>query len=318
MNDTHSPAPSNTPTPPLHATPARLPLPGGQAGASVALQPLLCAEMSGPLGWFHRTPGPTAALKALGIGISAEQRIAVPIVAFLVEHPAAGPILIDTGFHSTVATGSKSVRNANLGPIGRVVGGGIQMKPEQTVAAQLKTRGIEPADVRLIVMTHMHFDHASALSEFPDATVIVSEPEWRAARRRGSSLRGYCTAQLDPRQSYRTVDFTAPPTAPRGAFAQTLDLFGDGSLILASTPGHSDGHMSVILRLGSREALIAGDAIYTIATLREGERPWRIEDTVAFEHSIAAIQGYDREHPDALIVPGHDMKQWRTLESRYV
>jgi len=283
----------------------------------VILQPLLCAEMSGPIGWFHRTAGPTAPLKALGIGVSAEQRIAVPIVAFLVEHPSAGPILIDTGFHGSVATGSRSERNANLGPIGRVVGGGIRMGPEQTVAAQLKTRGIDPTDVRLIVMTHLHFDHASALSDFPGATVLVSEPEWRAARRRGSSLRGYSAVQFDPRQTYRTVDFSGPPTVPRGSFAQTLDLLGDGSLILAFTPGHSDGHMSVILHLGSREALIAGDAIYTIATLREGERPWRVEDTVAFEHSLAAIQGYDREHPDALIVPGHDMEHWRTLESRY-
>lgn len=304
-------------TPVLQATPAELPLSGGRAGASVTLQPLLCAEMSGPIGWFHRTTGPTAALKALGIGVSTAQQITVPIVAFLVEHPSAGPILIDTGFHRSIAAGPKAERSANLGPIGRVMGRSIQMRPEQAIAAQLKTRGIDPADVRLVVMTHMHFDHASALSDFPGATVLVSAREWRAARRRGSSLRGYCAAQLDPRQSYRTVDFSVPPTEPRGSFAQTLDVLGDGSLVLASTPGHSDGHMSVILRLSSREALIAGDAIYTIATLREGERPWRVEDTVAFEHSLAAIQGYDREHPDALIVPGHDMEHWRTLESRY-
>ena len=317
MSDTHSSVSSDAPTPLLRASPAKLPLPGGQAGASVTLQPLLCAEMSGPPGWFHRTTGPAAALKALGIGVPAEQRIAVPIVAFLLEHPSAGPILIDTGFSGSVATGPKSERNANLGPIGHVVGGSIRMGPEQTVAAQLKTRGVDPADVRLIVMTHMHFDHASALSDFPGATVLLSAPEWRAARRRGSSLRGYCAAQLDPRQSYRTVDFASPPTEPRGSFAQTLDVLGDGSMILAFTPGHSDGHMSVILRLSSREALIAGDAIYTLATLRDGERPWRTEDTVAFEHSLSAIQSYDRGHPDALIIPGHDMEHWRTLESRY-
>src|SRR5580698_9836308 len=95
----------------FEALPASLPLPGGQTGASVTLQPLLCAEMSGPSGWFRRTSGPTAALKALGIGVPAEQRVDVPIVAFLVEHPAAGPVLIDTGFHASVATGSKQERN---------------------------------------------------------------------------------------------------------------------------------------------------------------------------------------------------------------
>jgi N-acyl homoserine lactone hydrolase len=303
--------------PTIEASPAELPLPGGRAEASVVLHPLLCAEMSGPIGWFERVAGPTATLKALGIGVPAEQNVAVPIVAFLVEHPSAGPILIDTGFHGVLATGSKQERNRNLGLTGRVMGRSTRMEPEQSVASQLKTRGIDPTDVRLIVMTHLHFDHASGLSEFPAATVLVAKPEWRAARGRGSALRGYCEAQLDPRQIYRTVDFDGPPAARLGSFARTLDLFGDGSIVLAFTPGHSDGHMSVILRLSSREALIAGDAIYTMATLRDGARPWRSEDARAFERSLSELEDYDRANPDALIVPGHDMEHWRQLETRY-
>jgi N-acyl homoserine lactone hydrolase len=299
------------------ATPAALPLPGGQTDASVVLHPLLCAEMSGPIGWFHRAEGPTAMLKALGIGVPAEQNVSVPIVAFLVEHPTAGPILIDTGFHGSVAAGSGPERNRNLGLVGRVLARDLRMRPEQAAAAQVRARGIDPADVSLIVMTHLHFDHASALADFPGATVLVAEPEWQSARGRGGPMRGYSSAQLDPRPRYRTLDFTAAPTRTRGPFAQTLDVFDDGSVTLAFTPGHSRGHLSVILRLGAREALIAGDAVYTMATLRDGERPWRSEDADAFERSLGAIQAYDRENPDALIVPGHDMEQWRSLDERY-
>jgi N-acyl homoserine lactone hydrolase len=314
MTDTAKPTP--------HATPAELPLPGGQEGASLVLHQLLCAEMRGPRGWFERASGPTAALKALGIGVPAADNVSVPIVAFLVEHPSVGPILIDTGFHASVAAQGGAERKRNLGPTGRLLVRDLQMTPEQTVAAQLRARGIDPAEVRLIVMTHLHFDHASGLADFPGATVLVSEPEWRAARARGSWLRGYTLAQLDPRASYRTLDFalgsTDPAAArPRGAFAQTLDLFGDGSLILVFTPGHSRGHMSAILRLRSREALIGGDAFYTMATLRGSARPWRSEDPSAFELSLAALQAYDRAHPDALVVPGHDMEHWRTLDARY-
>jgi N-acyl homoserine lactone hydrolase len=325
------------------ATPAELPLPGGEDGASVILHPLLCAEMKGPIGWFHRAKGPTATLKALGIGVPAEQNISVPIVAFLVEHPKAGLLLIDTGFHGSIADGSGPERNRNLGPIGRVMAREVHMRPEQTVAAQLRARGIDPADIAAIVMTHLHFDHASGLADFPGATVLVSEPEWQSACGRGGALRGYSTAQLDPRLSYRTLDFDtastgspsastgspsastgspsasigSPSAAPRGAFAQTLDVFGDGSVMLAFTPGHSRGHLSVILRLSSREALIAGDAIYTMATLRNGERPWRSEDAQAFERSLSALQAYDREQPDALIIPGHDMEHWQELDTHY-
>jgi glyoxylase-like metal-dependent hydrolase (beta-lactamase superfamily II) len=259
-----------------------------------------------------------------------EQLIRIPIVAFLVEHPSAGPILVDTGFQRIVLDGTAAERNRHLGPIGRLTGRNIRMRPEQTAVEQLRARGVDPAVIEMVVMTHLHFDHASALCDFPGATVIVTAAEWRAARARGSTLLGYPTAQLDPRPRYRTIDFSNPAAginragigqtshAPvEGPFEGTLDLLGDGSLVLASTPGHSSGHMSVIARLRDREALIAGDAIYTMATLREGRRPWRSQDACAFERSVDALRAWDREHPDALIVPGHDMAHWETLAERY-
>jgi N-acyl homoserine lactone hydrolase len=301
----------------IKATQAQLPLPNGSEGATVTLQPLLCGEMVGPEGWFHADTGLNGALRALGVRVPKDQQIRIPIVAFLIEHPSAGPLLIDTGFHRAVAAGPPSERKRNLGLIGRVMGRNINMRPEQTAAAQLRARGIEPSDVKLIVMTHLHFDHASALAEFPAATVVTSTRELRAARARGGSLQGYPPAQLDPSLSYRIVDFHGPDAHPHGPFERALDLFGDGSIRLLDTPGHSAGHLSVLARMREREALIAGDAIYTIATLREGRRPWRSQDKKSYERSVRALQAYDSEHPDALIIPGHDMAHWETLAERY-
>jgi N-acyl homoserine lactone hydrolase len=303
--------------PAIHATPSAPPLPGGQDGASVILQPLLCAEMLAPEGWFHAEPGLTGTLRALGIGVAKDRLYRIPIVAFLIEHPSAGPILVDTGFHEAIADGSLRERARNLGPLGLLMARNVRMRPEQTAAAQLRGRGVDPAEVRLIVMTHLHFDHASALADFPGATVIVSQPEWHAARGRASTFFGYPPAQIDPRPSYRTVDFGGAAARPHGPFARSLDLFGDGSLILLDTPGHSTGHLSVLARLRERDALIAGDAIYSIATLREGKRPLRSEDSKAYQRSLRALRAYDREHPDALIIPGHDMAHWETLAERY-
>jgi N-acyl homoserine lactone hydrolase len=302
----------------IHAAPIEPPLPGGQDGASVTLQPLLCAEMLGPEGWFHAEPGLTGTLRALGIGVAKDDLLRIPIVAFLIEHPNAGPILVDTGFHRDVAAGSTRARTRNLGPIGLLMARNVRIRPGQTAAEQLRTRGIDPGDVRLIVMTHLHFDHASALADFPGATVIVSRPEWDATRGRASSLLGYSAGQIDPRLDYRTVAFDGAAARPHGPFERSLDLFGDGSLLLLDTPGHSTGHLSVLARLREREALIAGDAIYSLATLRDGKRPLRSEDSQAFERSLRALQAYDREHRDALIIPGHDMAHWETLAERYV
>jgi glyoxylase-like metal-dependent hydrolase (beta-lactamase superfamily II) len=255
-------------------------------------------------------------LKAVGIGVAAEQRIRVPIVAFLLEHPSAGLVLVDTGFHRSVAAGPASERARNLGPIGRVLSRGLQMRPEQTVVEQLRALGLDPRDVPLVVMTHLHFDHASALCDFPDATVLLARDEWDAATGRRAALRGYSRAQIDPRPSYRTVDFAAAGT-PYESFERAVDVFGDGSLKLVSTPGHSAGHLSLIARLSGREAMLTGDAAYTLGTLRGDERPWRSEDPAAFEKSLAELRTWDLEHPGALVVPGHDMQAWEQLEELY-
>jgi glyoxylase-like metal-dependent hydrolase (beta-lactamase superfamily II) len=296
---------------------ADLPLQGGGTQATLTLRPLLCGEMLSPPGWFERGQGPLATLRALGVGVPAKELIRIPIVAFLLEHPSAGLVLVDTGFHRSIAAGPPDERARNLGPIGRIMGRSIEMGPEQTVVAQLQALGIQPADIGLVVMTHLHFDHASALSDFPGARVLVSAEEWSSATGGRSVLRGYSRAQLDPRPNYMTIDFDGPGTVRHGPFDRTVDVFGDGSLMLVFTPGHSAGHLSLIVRLGGREALLTGDAAYTLGTLRDGKRPWRSEDKRAFEKSIAALAAYDREHPDALVVPGHDMAAWEQLDELY-
>jgi len=97
--------------PGLEAAPAELPLTGGQPDATLTLQPLLSAVMRSPRAWFERTDGPTASLKALGLGGSAQEMIDVPIVAFLLEHPTAGLVLVDTGFHRSIAEGRSRERS---------------------------------------------------------------------------------------------------------------------------------------------------------------------------------------------------------------
>ncbi len=301
----------------MEVAPAELPLHGAHAGATLTLRPLLSAEMLLPPGWFHREKGPMATPRAFGIGVRTDRQMTIPVVAFLLEHPTVGLVLVDTGFHASIAQGRGSERARNLGPVGQVMSRSVRMRPQQSVAAQLRALGVDPAGIGLVVMTHLHFDHASALSDFPHATVLVSKREWDAAWARGSSMSGYSTAQLDPRPRYRTIDFAASSATSRGPFERTVDVFGDGSLTLAWTPGHTAGHLSLIVRLDGREALLTGDAAYTMGTLREGQRPWRMHDARAFEHSIRQLQAYDRENPDALIVPGHDMARWAQLEEIY-
>ena len=288
--------------------PAELPLPGGRDGARVRLHPLLCGRFRAPPAWFIREEGRFAWRKALGMGVGRSDWLDAPVGAFLVEHPDAGPVLIDTGLHPSVAVDPKE----NLGLAGVVGFKDLEMKPEQALPAQLRERGMEPADVKTVVMTHLHVDHASGMSEFPQSTFVFSSAEWNAATSQGE-LHGYRRRQFDHAFDYRTLDFDGPGADSYATFGRAFDLFGDGSVRLVFTPGHTLGHLSVVLRLKGREAFVAGDAIYLERTLRERGLPHRMVDAHLFKRSLRELELYARENPDARIIPGHDMDDWRRL-----
>jgi N-acyl homoserine lactone hydrolase len=293
--------------------PAVLPLPGGQPDATVKLHPLLSGTAKGPPAWIHREDGRLAKLHALGIGVKKSDYLDIPIVSYLVEHPAAGAILIDTGLHPSCAVDLKQ----NFGRVGALAFPDLTMT--EAVADQTRTRGIQPRDVKLVVMTHLHIDHASAMSEFPNAVFVFSTREWEAATEPRNWQHGYRTRQFDHGFDYRTLDFEGGvSTDSYSTFGRSVDLLGDGSIRLVYTPGHTHGHLSVVLRLkDGREALVAGDAIYTIRTLSTGHRPFRLEDEHLYGRSLREIQLYTETNAKAIVIPGHDMGAWRTLEKVY-
>jgi glyoxylase-like metal-dependent hydrolase (beta-lactamase superfamily II) len=279
----------------------------------VKLYPLLSGVCKGPPAWFHREEGRIGALHAFGVRVPRAQLIDVPVVAFLVEHPEFGPFLIDTGFHASVAVDPKQ----NLGRLNAAFFKDIEMAQSDAISHQLRSRGIEPGRVKLVVMTHLHVDHASAIVDFPSATFLVSRREWAAAVEPRGAPRGYIRRQFDHAFDYRLVDFDSSAADSFATFGRSFDVFGDGSVRVVSTPGHTFGHLSVVLRLQGREALVAGDAIYSLRTMREGHLPYRVADEHLFRRSLREIQHYAEQTPDAVIIPGHDMGAWRTLERVY-
>lgn len=295
------------------AEPSRLtkPLPGGRSGATVVLHPMVCAYMDSPPDFMAMTGGRLKVVRqALG---SKDDWIRLPIVAFLVEHPGAGPIIIDTGFHPSVAVDPKQ----NLGRVyGRLYR--IHMTPEQALPAQLRAeKGIEPQDVRVAIMTHLHMDHASAISEFTSATYVLGMGEWRAFHSSRLALNGYVRHHVEHAVEYKEVPYDSPVIDSYSTFGRSFDLFGDGSVRLVFTPGHTHGHQSVILRLEGREALVTGDAAYFTRTIDDERRGWAMADEHRWRRSIGEIRLYRRENPDALIIPGHDPDAWSQLAPRY-
>jgi len=288
------------------------PLPGGADGTTVVVEPILTGTMECPPAYLEGSDR-FATLRMLGVGTPRSKYLTIPIPAYLIRHPGAGPFLVDTGLHASVASRPKE----NLG---RIFGGASRpvIESGQDLQAQLRARGVDPKALKLVVMTHMHFDHSSGMSQFPGASFLLTEAEWEAATTDSRPmLRGYRPPHYDYAFDYRTLSYDGEGISSYATFGRTFDLFGDGSVRLASTPGHSAGHQSVICRLRDRDLVIAGDAIYTIGQLDGAPEPPRPLDRHNWRRSMRELQHFARTYPQAVILPGHDPEHWKTVATRY-
>jgi N-acyl homoserine lactone hydrolase len=298
----------------VEAKPLHEPLSGGSPGATVTVEPIVTGTVEMPRRW---TEGPGGRLMGPRLSwalLTGKDTITLPVPVFLIRHPSAGGILVDTGLHPSIATDGEQ----NFGrALTRFMKPAVEADAD--APAQLRKRGLDPGDLPIVVMTHLHADHASAISEFPNSTFVVSEVEWDEATEGSRPLQnGYRRLHYDFAFDYRTVDFDRGGIDSYATFGRCFDLFGDGSIRLAFTPGHSAGHISVIARLKDRDFVIGGDAAYTQAQL-EGSKslPPRPFDAHNQRRSLQELRLFSREYPGAMVTPGHDTGFYEKLNARY-
>jgi N-acyl homoserine lactone hydrolase len=186
----------------------------------------------------------------------------LPIYAWAIEHPE-GVIVVDTG---ETARASQPGYFPAWHPYFRFAVREL-VRPEEEIGPQLRALGIDPQrDVRWLVMTHLHTDHAGGLAHFPGVEILVSRTEYAGARGFRGRLEGYPNNRWPDWFAPRLLDFTDRPFGP---FAQSLPLTRTGDVTLVATPGHTQGHLSVIVQDGGHTIFLAGDTSYTQALLLE-------------------------------------------------
>jgi N-acyl homoserine lactone hydrolase len=295
-----------------HPKRASLPLPGGSDGAGVVVTPMRTGEMRAPPRFFQRPSGPLPTLRGSGLLTPKRKWTWVPIPCFLVEHPGVGPLLVDTGLPALA-------RDSMAKAYGRRMAIAFDLRMEQgaAVTEQLAARGIDPLSIGVVVMTHMHYDHTGAVEAFAGSTFVSDAREWDAAVD-GGLLQGYRRKLFDHGYDWRTIDFGSSQVDSFASFGRAVDLFGDGSVRLLATPGHTKGHMSVLLRLRSgRELLLTADASYTRRTIDEELVPLFCDDVHRYMRSLREIRRYLELTPSALVVCGHDPEGWEQIRERY-
>lgn len=183
----------------------------------------------------------------------------------LLIETAAGLVLVDTGF------GTRDVaRRGRIAPFFRFLNQ-PQFRNEETAAAQVRALGFDPADVRHILVTHLDFDHAGGLEDFPQATVhILAREKEVADEKRGGVFVG--TRRYRPQQ-WDEVEKWALYPAGRGepwmGFDCVRALEGlPPEILLVPLAGHTWGHAGIAVDTGSGWLFHAGDAYFYKGEMR--------------------------------------------------
>ena len=223
------------------------------------------------------------------------QYIQAPILAYLIE-TSSGRILYDAGCdYRKIAT--PELREHYFNPM-RPMFDPPLMTEDQRIPSYLRRLGLTPKDVDVVVLGHLHFDHAGGLCEVPGCDVHVHAAEVEAAAT--GLYKGVFPDEVAGKGSWRlqSGDYEIAP----GVHA-------------VCTPGHTAGHMSVVVELAKgRPVVICGDAADLLENLTDQIAPgycWQDNETLALE-SIRKLKSIEREE-DAELWPNHDFPFFNAL-----
>jgi N-acyl homoserine lactone hydrolase len=221
----------------------------------------------------------------------------LPILCWLIEHPE-GLIVVDTG---ETARASEPGYFPRWHPYFRVALR-ESVAPEDEIGPQIRRLGLSPDDVRWVVMSHFHTDHAGGLAHFPNSEILCTRVDFEYARGLLGRARGFLPQHWPDRFSPTLVE---PADGPFGPFAASTTLTAAGDVHLVPTPGHTPGHLSVALEDGDTVFLFAADASYTEQLMLAGVADGVSPDPAAARATLARIRRLVAERP-TVYLPSHD------------
>lgn len=215
----------------------------------------------------------------------------IGIPGFLIQTSDGKNILVDTGFPASYADDPEAASAVDgLDSFGKV----LRLTAENLPEAQLAKCGLKKADITHLIMTHSDIDHVGALHDFPQAEMIIGQAERALPRPRYFGFDTISTLTWPVHQPTRLID---------------SDCELCPGLTILTTPGHSPGHISLLLTLPQTGTVIlTGDAISRPAEIEEGfvGYPQIAQVSAARIMKLAA-------ELNAFLIYGHDPAQWDDL-----
>ncbi|KAA6458236.1 N-acyl homoserine lactonase family protein [Acidobacteria bacterium AB60] len=226
----------------------------------------------------------------------------VPAMAYLIYHPREGYLLFDTGFGPAFARSS----NGDLGwwtkPLVKT-----RVHAGQDLISQMNRLGVSPSALKYVVLSHGHVDHTGGLPALGSVPVLIGKGERDAIAQPMSLLHGYKQAHFAKVAQLFEVDFThAPDLDPLG---RAVDLFGDGSIYLIDSHGHTPGHLSLLVNLRQGPLILAGDVVQSRRAFHDAipsGNSTNITEAYTAARRLAATQ---EQIPGLRAFYGHDAEQ---------
>jgi N-acyl homoserine lactone hydrolase len=249
-------------------------------------------------------PGP---LRLLNVLFGREWVEAVPIYAWAIEHDE-GVIVVDTG---------DTARTSEPGYFPRwqpyyKLAVRFHIKPEEEIGVQLKQMGIGPKDVRKVILTHMHTDHAGGLHHFPESQIYVNMAEYKSTLGFAGQANGYLPHRAPTWFSPNAIVFDEKSHGP---FQKVWNVTSKGDVKVVATQGHTPAHVSVIAVNEDVNYFLAGDASYSEENLLK-----KIADGVGLNPNISVdtmqkIITFANSHP-TVFLPTHDPDSAKRLKNK--
>ena len=238
--------------------------------------------------------GATISMKESGLMMGgSDAMIDIPIPSFLIEH-SKGLVLFDTGCAPEVAVDPEGYWGVATKFLTN-----IRFTKDQVVDQQVKLHGYQTSDVKYVVVSHLHLDHSGGIRLFPNATFLVMKGElpyayWPDRKARN----GFIFNDLAPTRGFDWKEL-----------AGDTDLFGDGSLMMLKTAGHTPGECSLKVRLKHESVVLTGDTIHIrpqLETLAAMDSDYDIPEASA---SIRRLRDM-RDRGEARLWISHAPEDW--------
>lgn len=222
--------------------------------------------------------------------------ISMPCPSFLIEHPR-GMVLFDTG------VSPKGLREPEryIPDLARRFK--MTTGEDLAVDSQLGGLGLSLDKVRYVIASHLHFDHAGGVYLFPGSTLLVGAGEWaHAFSPRPTGHHMELLHDLVPTLRFNWIELPGDH-----------DLFGDGSVVILRTPGHTPGELSLMVRLPNRTIILTGDTCHYRVELQHGlpARGYCVDMNQGTQ-SIRRLQML-RDAYEATVWIGHDVEDWAAM-----